>query len=191
MRLQSLKNNFLLFSTLLLALLAWDAIAAPAGPGSTPNSVIPSSQLVGEGINFTDPGRAAQELQKKITYLSQVGGKSPIKTVQQLVTKASKLSFKLNKVTFVGNTVYSEKQLEAIFAPYLNHIITLGELEVLVHQITIKYREAGYILARAIIPPQVIKGGKVQVRMVEGFVSGFVVKGDAGRANIICLRFSH
>ncbi len=179
MRLQTLKISLLLFSTLLLAT---DAIAAPIGPGSTPSSILPSSQLVGQGINFTDPGRAAHELQKKLPYLPKVGGKSQIKTQQPAVTKASKLSFKLNNVIFEGNTVYSDKQLRATFEPYINQSITLGELEGLVHQITVKYRDAGYILSRAILPPQTIKGGIVKVRLIEGFVSDFQVKGDAGRA---------
>jgi hemolysin activation/secretion protein len=179
MRLQSLKNNILLSTTLLLAL---KSIAAPTGPGVLPSNFVPSSQLIGQGINFTDPGRASHELQKKLPFLPKVGGKSQIKTVQPAVTKASKLSFKLTNVTFVGNTVYPSQELYAIFAPHINKTISLGDLENLVHEITIKYREAGYILSRAILPPQVIKGGSVQVRVVEGFVSGFSVTGNPGRA---------
>jgi hemolysin activation/secretion protein len=175
MRLQVPYIKLILISSLMAVTL--QTVAASITP-----DVLRGSQAAGAVTNFTDPGRASNELIKKTPLLPKANGKSQINVQQAPVTKASKLSFKLNRVIFSGNTAFSDAELMKIFAPSLNHTITLGDLEGLVHNVTIKYRDTGRILSRAILPPQVIKGGSIQVRVIEGYVSGFTVKGDVGRA---------
>jgi hemolysin activation/secretion protein len=174
------KTPFLFFSLISVALESFAAGAIPSPV--TPAPVVPTAEQVGAITNFSDPGRAGNQLQKNIPFLPKVSGKAQVKHTEPQSTKASKLSFKLVKVIITGNTLFSNAELEKIFEPYLNKAISLGQLEDLVHQVTVKYRDSGHILSRAILPPQVIKGGVVNVRVVEGYVSGFTVKGDAGKS---------
>ena len=135
----------------------------------------------GTFTNFFDAGRSANQLQKKAPIIPKVQPKPQLVQSHGPIAKAAKISFKLNEVTFVGNTVYPTAELEKIFASKLHKTISLGELEDLVHSITAKYRQAGYLLSRAILPPQVIKGGKVEIRVIEGFVNSVSVKGNPGK----------
>ncbi len=72
--------------------------------------------------------------------------------------------------------------LEKIYQPYLHKKISLGDLQLITHDITVKYRDAGYVLSRAILPAQTVKGGVVKIQVVEGFVDTVTVTGNPGKA---------
>lgn len=66
-----------------------------------------------------------------------------------------------------GATVFSEEELLRVLgAPH--RAMTLQEVQALVERVTELYRQHGYIVARALIPPQDVRDGIVEVRMVEG-----------------------
>jgi hemolysin activation/secretion protein len=66
-----------------------------------------------------------------------------------------------------GATVFSEEELLRVLgAPH--RAMTLQEVQALVERITNVYRQHGYIVARALIPPQDVREGIVEVRVVEG-----------------------
>lgn len=83
---------------------------------------------------------------------------------------AAKIKFKLNQVILSGNHVYSDQQLQALFQDKLQQDISVEELQDLVQSITNYYRNNGYILTRAILPPQRVHNGIVQVQIIEGYV---------------------
>lgn len=93
------------------------------------------------------------------------------------IAGAEKITFTLNGIIFSGNTVYSDEQLQLIFKPYLHHKISLAELMNLVQEVSSKYQKNGYFLSKAILPPQEIKNGIVQVTVVEGFISNVEIQG--------------
>jgi hemolysin activation/secretion protein len=134
----------------------------------------------GTFTNFFDAGRTSNQLQKRAPLVPKVHPKPQLVQPKGPIAKAAKISFKLNAVSFEGNTVFSSAELLKIFSAKLNKSISLGELEDMVHQVTTKYRDAGFLLSRAILPPQVIKSGKVEVRVIEGFVNRAMVKGNPG-----------
>lgn len=95
---------------------------------------------------------------------------------------AEKIHFKLTHVEFKGNTVYSNSELEKNFRPWYDKTISLKQFEDLTQDITNKYRADGYILSRAILPPQVIKNGVVTIQVIEGYISKVEIQGDMGTA---------
>lgn len=97
-----------------------------------------------------------------------------------IIPQAEKIKFKLLGVKFEGNTVYSSKELMTIFAASLNKTITLADLQNLIQKITVKYRAAGYILSRAILPPQHITNGVVRIQVIEGYINQITYQGKAG-----------
>ena len=87
-----------------------------------------------------------------------------------LGASATKIKFKLNKVILQGNTVYTQAQLETLYHDKLNKIITVAELQEIVQSVTNYYRNNGYILTRAVLPPQHVAGGIVYIQVIEGYV---------------------
>jgi hemolysin activation/secretion protein len=110
----------------------------------------------------------------------EVGG-MPIITVPDDEGKDKKLSegatFTIKGVSFEGNTSFTSEELTAEFQEYLNTKINLGTLNKAAGKITAKYRNAGYILSRAVIPPQRIGNGVLKIRIVEGFVNQVTIEG--------------
>jgi len=99
------------------------------------------------------------------------------KAENPLGEEAKKIKFKLTKIIIVDNTVYTEKQLEPIYKNKLNTVITVAELQDIVQNITNYYRNNGYILSRAVIPPQHVKNGVVKIEIVEGYIDKVNVVG--------------
>jgi hemolysin activation/secretion protein len=94
-----------------------------------------------------------------------------------LGASATKIKFKLNKVVLQGNKVYSEAQLHPLYAAKLNKIITVAELQEVVQSVTNYYRNNGYILTRAVLPPQHVAGGIVYIQIIEGYIDKVNVVG--------------
>ncbi len=95
-----------------------------------------------------------------------------------LGTAAQKIKFKLTKIILEGNHVYSDQQLALLYQDKINKVITVQQLMDIVHSITIFYRDNGYILTRALIPPQHVANGIVRIRIVEGYISHVTVIGN-------------
>ena len=80
------------------------------------------------------------------------------------------IKFNLKTLTITGNTAYNYQDLLPLFQTYLGKQISLADLQRIAHNITLKYRNTGYILSRAIIPPQKIDNGHVNITIIEGYV---------------------
>lgn len=67
-----------------------------------------------------------------------------------------------------GATAFSQAELQALVADAIGKPLSLGQIKAAVERITAHYRQHGYLLARAYLPPQQIQGGNVEVRVLEG-----------------------
>jgi len=106
-------------------------------------------------------------------------------------SQSSSIKFKLTRVIIEGNTVFSYSQLEPLFYKKLNTTITVGDLFQMVEDITNFYRNRGYILSRAILPPQHVENGIVVIRVVEGFIQNVNVIGNPRGAKRIVYDYGH
>ena len=132
--------------------------------------------------NFYDAGRVSQQFQQPIVRAPKVAPKAQLEPLKPTISNnADKIHFKLTKIIIRGNTIFPRKVFSKIFHNSINKNITLADLQMMVHSVTAMYREAGYILTRAILPPQTIQKGVVHVQIVEGYISNVTVKGDVGR----------
>ena len=138
-----------------------------------------SAQLTPESVpNSARPNEI--ERQNRIRDVQPSVGGAPLITLPAQPTKpvAGNVKFKLNGVKLEGSTVYGEAELSKIYADKIGSTITLGDLNAIADSITSYYRNHGYILSRAVVPPQKANGGIVTIRVVEGFVSAVKVQGD-------------
>lgn len=80
---------------------------------------------------------------------------------------------------FSGNTVIDSSELAAEAAGFTGRELRFAELAEAAARITRLYRSRGYIVARAILPPQDIQGGRVRIQVREGLLGE--VKVQRGR----------
>ncbi len=85
---------------------------------------------------------------------------------------AAAISFRLSAVNIVGGTVYPASALAPLYADLVGKDVSLADVYALAQKITQKYGNDGYVLSRAIVPPQSFdpKAATVTIKIVEGYV---------------------
>jgi hemolysin activation/secretion protein len=128
------------------------------------------------------PSQLDQRFQQRPTSPS-VGAPLEIPNQQAPANPAAQaVTFTVRMVAFEGNTKLSEGALQAIAAPYVGRAISLAEANELARKVTAAYRDAGYILSRAVVPAQNVTDGTLHIRIVEGRIDQTSIQGNAGGA---------
>jgi hemolysin activation/secretion protein len=133
------------------------ATAAMAQP------VVPSS---------VQPGREQQRFNEPPPPLSQPGGRA-ISLPSTVAPKGADQMFVLVRDVHIdGATVYKQDELAPLFADLIGHRVTLQAIYDLAQKITTKYGNDGYVISRAIVPPQQLDpgGATVHIKVIEGYV---------------------
>lgn len=144
-----------------------------------PGSVEPAQ--VGRALQQQQPTQTRSVLPPIMTQ--------PKPAIAPLSPEAQKIKFRLNGIIIEGNHVFSDEQLSVIWRGDLHKAIPIGELFVIVQNITNYYRNAGYILSRAVLPPQHVKGGVVHIKVIEGYIGDVTVQGEPHGAYCMVYRF--
>lgn len=87
------------------------------------------------------------------------------------------LAVVIQRFEVVDSTVFSEADFANITANYLDRPITFEEVLNVRDQITRLYVDAGYLTSGAIVPPQTLEDGVVQIQVIEGSVEDIIVEG--------------
>ena len=143
------------------------AVSAQQIPSRLPSAAEPGRELEAPRLEPSLQGRA-------ITV--------PEATVIQAPPGAEQFTFHLSRVTIEGATAFSEEDLRASYESLLNRTVSVADLFGAVADIERRYREAGYVTSRAIIPQQTIEDGTFRVLIVEGFISDIVYADEVGPA---------
>ncbi len=93
---------------------------------------------------------------------------------------SAKKMFVLRRVALDGAQAIPAVALATAYQDYLGKPASQADLAAITEAITQKYRAAGYHLSRAIVPSQDVKGGVIQIRVIEGLITDVVVDGDTG-----------
>ncbi len=89
-----------------------------------------------------------------------------------------KVNFVLQKMVIKGSTLYSKRRFSRLFKKYMRKRISLGHVYDIAQTITNMYRNDGYILSKAVVPPQQIDRGIIRIEVIEGFVDKVNVQGE-------------
>ena len=103
------------------------------------------------------------------------------------VAKAvDELQFDLTAVRVDGSSYYTPEQVNAMFAHLVGKKVTISDLRTVAEQLETQYRDAGFFLTRVYLPPQQVKNGVFEVKVIEGYISaGFAEGGnDISRARM-------
>lgn len=93
-------------------------------------------------------------------------------------TGAEKITLKFGGLKVTGNSVYSESEISALYQGLIGQTITLADVYKIANDITLKYRDDGFILTQVIIPPQTIEQGLPRIQIVEGRIDQITVQAD-------------
>lgn len=104
---------------------------------------------------------------------------------------AETIDFKLNELQIDGSTAYSREQLEQYYAEYIGKTIRLSDVYVIAQSITQRYRDDGYFISKAVVPPQNIKEGKVKIQAIEGYVADVAIQGELPETGVIHGHIEH
>lgn len=96
-----------------------------------------------------------------------------------VVPEAEQIQFDLSRLLVEGATVYSAEQLQPLYADLLaRKRVSLADVYRAAEAITLKYRNDGYVLSRALVPAQRIRDGVVKLQVVEGYVDRLVIESE-------------
>lgn len=124
---------------------------------------VPASEL---------PGRERERFVQPRAPLSQPGGR--IITLPGTVAPAGAENVKVvvRGVRVTGSTIYSEAELAPLYADIVGREVAVTAIYEIAQRITTKYGNDGYVLSRAIVPPQELSpgGAVVRIQIVEGYI---------------------
>ncbi len=109
--------------------------------------------------------------------------------------RLKEIKFHLKEINLEGGTVFPKEELLQAFSALLkdNQEVSLADVFQIAEGITTHYREAGYMLSRAVVPTQHVRtdAGVVRVVIVEGFVQNVLVELSDDNDNTAKEKFSH
>ena len=128
---------------------------------------------------IAEPGR----VQKQLLNQFQIPQSSPEVSVKTLALPsapkgAENVKFKFGGLKIEGGTIYTDAQLAAVYKDKIGSEISLADVYGIANQITLKYRNDGYVLTQVVVPPQTIEHGLPRLQVVEGFVDHVVVQSE-------------
>jgi hemolysin activation/secretion protein len=85
---------------------------------------------------------------------------------------AASIKLHVDSIQVVGATIYSPAALKSLYADLVGRTVTLAQVYALAQKITAKYGGDGYVLSRAIVPPQSLEpsGAVVTIEVIEGYI---------------------
>ena len=145
-------------------------------------AVLSYAQITPQGRDQTykqaAPHRFEERFKKQELPQSQMVPVKPDSLKPVFPAAMRKVNFLLQRMIIKGSTIYSKRKFSRLFRKYLQRRITLEQVYIIAQQITNMYRNDGYILSKAVVPPQKIEGGVVQINVIEGFVDRVAIQGQ-------------
>ncbi len=144
-----------------------------------------SAVLAGAAVAQSDPaGIAARNNERSAADLAAIGmvpeGEPIISgdTVRADLPPPGGPTFQLRSVVFDPPSAFlSQQELDAIVAHYVGRKVDFSEISRLVRDVNDLYAEKGVVTASALLPPQQLSDGILQVSLVEGRVGSVAVVG--------------
>lgn len=96
---------------------------------------------------------------------------------QNVPKGAAGATFTLNDVIVSGGTVYPSSVFKDLYAGSLGKQVSVADLYAWAERITERYRKDGYLLSRAVVPAQHIRGGVIRLQVIEGFLGEVKIQG--------------
>ncbi len=90
----------------------------------------------------------------------------------------AEIGFELKQVTWNTSEILTHEEIQTVADSYIGRQVTLKDLREMADKITGLYKEKGYMTCGAILPPQRIHEGVVEIRLIEGKTGEISVTGN-------------
>ncbi len=132
-----------------------------------------------------DPGRASEQFRDHLS-IPQLGPDIQVKQTGLIGAPegAENIKFRFGGLQVDGNDVYKPSALAPIYQDKIGQEISLADLYRMANDITLKYRNDGYVLTQVVVPPQTIESGLPRVQVVEGYIDQVQVQAGDGEGEI-------
>jgi hemolysin activation/secretion protein len=171
-----LKNKKILEKSVILALLF---LSFGWGKHLEASSVPPADANAGVLLNQNREILREQEISRELSEeqkQSRRGMEAP--QTKPLESEESEVTFRLNDLILNESLILSKAEITAIRNKYIGKDITVKELYEMVNAMNRAYKRKGYIVCRAILPPQDISKGIVRIVLVEGKTGDIFIDGN-------------
>ena len=118
------------------------------------------------------PGRERERFTQPAAPLSQPGGPGISLPSTVAPPGAERIKVRVRSIQIVGMTVYTQAQIAPLYADLIGKQVPLQAIYDLAQRITSKYGNDGYVISRAIVPPQELNpaGATIKIQVIEGYV---------------------
>ncbi|WP_193173754.1 ShlB/FhaC/HecB family hemolysin secretion/activation protein [Nisaea nitritireducens] len=106
------------------------------------------------------------------------GPATPLPPAPDKAVREQEQTFLLAAVSLEGNTLFSQADLALYYEDILARLVTTSDLQAAATRITEHYKERGYFLTQAYLPPQDLSSGIAVIRVAEGYVERVDFQGD-------------
>ncbi len=138
---------------------------------------MPAAAQVQNATGTADPGRAEQQIQQP-DLSPQVSPQTDIQDMRAINAPAGaeSVTFTLGSIDVAGASAFSQEDLRSVYADKIGQTVSLADVYDIANRMTLKYRNAGYILTQVVVPQQTIDNGDVRLQVVEGFVNNVSIR---------------
>jgi hemolysin activation/secretion protein len=150
------------------------ALAFRAVPAALAASVACDAAFAQLVPGAVQPGREREQLfQQRVAPRAVPGGVGISMPSTEAPAGADKTILTIRRVVITGSTIYKDEQLLPLYQDVLHKKVTLEVVYDIAKRITAKYGADGYILSRAIVPPQELNpgGATIRIQVVEGYIN--------------------
>ena len=155
-------------------------VAAALPPGVTPADV-DVMQRNSAGAQM-ERDRRAIERERVMEQIAEDEAAKKNKVEQGEAPSAEKaeteISFELQQVIWNPSEILAREQIQAVTESYVGKQATLKDLREMAEKITNLYRDKGYMTCGAVLPPQRIHDGVVEIRLIEGKTGNVTLTGN-------------
>ena len=98
---------------------------------------------------------------------------------QQVAPPGSEdVKFTLQALSVDGATVYTSEALTVPYTTLIGQQLSLSRLYAIANEMTVRYRNDGYLLSSVVVPAQTISDGKIRLQAVEGHLAAVEFEGE-------------
>jgi len=163
----------LLCVAIILVLLPFNVFSQPPLP-SSPADTLKRSQ---DTLEFYELQRRLKEGRQTIDEKEEEAVEKIPEPIQE-APKGAEQTLLINKIITNPSEILSKEELEEIFAAYEGKVIAIKDLFKIVEELNQLYKSKHMIAAKAILPPQKIKNGIVNIKLIEGHFGDIIVNGN-------------
>ncbi|MES2717333.1 MAG: ShlB/FhaC/HecB family hemolysin secretion/activation protein [Pseudomonadota bacterium] len=131
---------------------------------------------------LAEPGRAPLRPVLPTPGLGSAPISVPQAAAAQAPAGAEALRFTLRRLQIDGASRYDDASLQPLYAGLLAQEISVAQVFGVAQALELRYRNAGFVTTRVVVPQQTVEDGVFRIRVVEGRLSDIVFDADIGPA---------